>query len=150
MTSSAPIVKLRPAAQTDLPFLDNLRHTVLYSVVTNHHEWDDAKQMARVRAHFDSAQIIMIDDNPIGLWKTYRDDDHLHLSQIQILPEYQGRGIGTQLISGLQEDSKRIGLPITLHVYRSNPAVRLYLRRGFHISTENREMLTMIWIVETE
>lgn len=138
-------IKLRPAKAEDLPFLDDLRRVTLTPIVTNHHAWDDAKQRARVRAHFESAQIITLNSEPIGLWKVYQEGESLHLSQVQVIPSHQGKGIGTQLITRLQHAARQQGLAITLHVYRSNPAIRLYQRHNFEVTTETVDMLTMIW-----
>lgn len=143
--SENPGIQLRPANDDDLAFLDELRRTTLTTIVTNHHEWDDAKQRARVRAQFASAKIIMLDDEPVGLWKVYRDGGCLHLNQVQVLPAHQGKGIGTQLISRLKHEAQQQGLPITLHVYRSNPAIRLYQRHNFQVTAETVDMFTMTW-----
>jgi ribosomal protein S18 acetylase RimI-like enzyme len=53
------------------------------------------------------------------------------LSKIYILPQYQGRGIGTRLINGVLEEAHGRGLPVTLRVIRVNPARGLYERLGF-------------------
>jgi GNAT superfamily N-acetyltransferase len=63
-----------------------------------------------------------------------RDEgEHLHLRQIVVLPEWQGRGIGRRLISGLATEARRRGLRgITLTTFADIPwNAPLYRKLGF-------------------
>lgn len=66
--------------------------------------------------------------------------------EIALLPEAQGRGIGTQLIRDiLRAAQQRRGVPVRLSVFVNNPAKALYARLGFEIvQTEDPRML-MQW-----
>jgi ribosomal protein S18 acetylase RimI-like enzyme len=58
------------------------------------------------------------------------EGDHLYLSRIEILPEVQGRGVGTAVM----RDLMRGGRAIRLHVFANNVrARRFYERLGFSI-----------------
>lgn len=49
-----------------------------------------------------------------------------------LLPQVQGRGIGTQLLRRLQAQAQHVGVPLHLQVTADNPgAIRLYTRLGF-------------------
>ncbi len=50
-----------------------------------------------------------------------------------LLPEYRGRGIGSQLLSAVLKHCKQFGLEkVELQVYVSNtPAIALYKKFGF-------------------
>lgn len=144
------MVTLRPATTDDLPFLEGLRHETMRRVVENHLPWNDDAQRERVLFHFDCAQIIVVDGRDVGLWKVVRKPDEIHLCQIQIDPGQQGQGIGTRLIQGLQTEANRLGRRITLHAYRSNPAVSLYHRLGFHIEDEAPASLLMAYLPQAK
>jgi len=53
------------------------------------------------------------------------------LVDIALLPEFQGRGLGSDVLKALLAEAVRLTLPVTLHVQRSNPAVQLYQGLGF-------------------
>ncbi len=62
----------------------------------------------------------------------------LHIRQLQILPEYQGQGIGSKVLSVVKKRALHLQLPITLNVLLKNPARGLYLRHGFQIEGKNK------------
>jgi ribosomal protein S18 acetylase RimI-like enzyme len=138
-------ITLRDANQSDMAFLVELRRLSMARVVTNHRPWIEAAQKERVLVNFESARIICSDDRDIGLLKVVYDPNQVHLCQIQLLPEFQGKGIGTMLISKLQEEVALSGVPISLSVFRSNPALTLYTRMGFCICTDDADSYTMVW-----
>ena len=72
----------------------------------------------------------------------YVADDTPELS-IALLPEFRGRGIGTQLLSRLFA-SPCGETPVSLSVSTDNPAVRLYRRFGFEGVGESGDSLTMV------
>jgi ribosomal protein S18 acetylase RimI-like enzyme len=86
----------------------------------------------------------------IGDEKTmsYVNDDTPELA-IAVLPEYLGRGVGTQLLTHLLETAKKRYTAVVLSVRATNPAKRLYERMGFVVikKTANRvgtESFTML------
>jgi ribosomal protein S18 acetylase RimI-like enzyme len=50
---------------------------------------------------------------------------------IAVLPEYAGRGVGTQLLRHVLEAAKQLYSSVTLSVRTTNPPQRLYERMGF-------------------
>lgn len=57
--------------------------------------------------------------------------DEIYLARIDILPGYQGRGIGTQLISTLIDQARQLGQDLVLDVLTVNRRARaLYQRLG--------------------
>ena len=67
---------------------------------------------------------------------------------IAVVPEFQGRGIGTKLLETLIAAARGLNFPaLSLSVYRKNPARKLYERFGFHdadTSNETGSSVTMI------
>ncbi|MEM8594053.1 MAG: N-acetyltransferase [Pseudomonadota bacterium] len=63
-----------------------------------------------------------------------------YIANLGIHPDYQGQGIGTQLIQYLEHQSEQLGYrSITLDVALNNPnAQRLYERLGFEVIKEGR------------
>ena len=70
------------------------------------------------------------DGSPVGVLDVCEEEDHVYLSRIEILPEAQGRRIGTAVIQDLLAEAG----PVRLHVFADNVrARRLYERMGFVI-----------------
>ncbi len=62
--------------------------------------------------------------------------DGIRIIDIAILPEYQKKGIGTEILNGIFERAKAIEKPVTIHVESFNPAMNLYIRLGFQKISE--------------
>jgi ribosomal protein S18 acetylase RimI-like enzyme len=90
-------------------------------------------------------QIILADGIPIGRLLVNRSNQDIRLVDISLLPEYRNRAIGTSVISQLQAEAQASGRPLTLHVARTNPAIRLYQRLGFAQTGETGSHLQMEW-----
>ncbi|MGF1588506.1 MAG: GNAT family N-acetyltransferase [Pleurocapsa sp.] len=71
----------------------------------------------------------------------YVDDDTPELS-IAVLPEYQGQGIGTELLNCLVASVCEHS-SISLSVSEGNPATRLYERFGFEVVSGSAGSFTM-------
>jgi phosphoribosylglycinamide formyltransferase-1 len=130
-------IAFRPAVEADVPFLLALRRqTMAPHVRAAGLEPPDNEWLERVMADFDCAQILLAGDRPVGLLKVVRKGRAWHLSQIQLLPELQGRGIGTALVGNVVAEARRAGASLDLDVLKANPARRLYERLGFCIVRE--------------
>lgn len=53
------------------------------------------------------------------------------LNRIEIDPEFQGRGVGTAIVTDLQRQCAERRVPARLEVFPHNPARHLYQRLGF-------------------
>ncbi len=130
---------LRAATRNDTDFLYRLHRAAMQEYVARTWgQWDEAWQSHYFQQHFDPAacQIIVLHGKDIGVISVVRQVTDIFLSNIELLPTYQGQGIGTQLIKALVDEAYRKRVPITLQVLKVNPARRLYERLGFSISGE--------------
>ena len=100
--------------------------------------WDAAAERAEMQKRLDSGayQIVLVDGRAAGVLAVTRQADSLHLKHVELLPECQGRMVGTAIICDLIAQARALGLPVTLHVLNVNPARRLYERLGFRVVAE--------------
>ncbi|HWX00285.1 GNAT family N-acetyltransferase [Collimonas sp.] len=125
-------LEFRPATSADLPFLTALRHATMNEHLTRANAArDDAAHLARILFQFEHAQIISIAGREIGLLKAYREPEQWYIAQIQIVPEFQGQGLGRMLIDKVLAQARHERLPTGLSVLDGNPARRLYEAAGF-------------------
>ena len=70
--------------------------------------------------------------------------DSIYVHELQVLPQYQGRGIGTRVIENLIEQAAARGLPVTLSVVPANPRAQiLYERLGFEVTAVEDPFIRM-------
>jgi GNAT superfamily N-acetyltransferase len=107
--------------------------TTLREYVTQLWGWDEQWQRAHFQERFDPNQdeVIVLTGRDIGVISVEQKEDELFLSKIYILPDYQGRGIGTYLIQSVLNRATDSGLPVALQVLTVNPVKRLYEHLGF-------------------
>lgn len=96
-----------------------------------------ADQRSRVLQDFSSIRILQSGDLDVGMMKVVRSPEVWRLVQIQLLPQYQRRGLGAFLVGGLLKDARRAGVAVSLHVLKVNPARRLYERLGFQVVSDH-------------
>ena len=134
-------VILRQATPDDVPFLLELREITMGEHLRNiGMPTSQEDYLRRIQYKYDCAEIITVNNQPIGLYKAeYQPNEALwYLIQIQITPQYQGQGIGYQLIHQLIQQAQKSNLRVGLSVIKTNPALRLYKRLGFAIVDEKQ------------
>lgn len=128
-------VVLRPAVPEDFDFLYGLnRTTMMEYVVETWGRWDERWQEERYRRHFQpvGCKIIVRGGQDVGVLASRKTEIDLVIESIQLLPDHQGRGIGTSLIKALLDEARDEGKQVTLQVLRVNGRARqLYERLGF-------------------
>ena len=103
----------------------------------------DEQHLDSIKENFYESHIILANRKPIGLVKMgvvalNNTRKSLHIRQIQIMPKYQGKGIGSRVITVVKKRALQLYLPITLNVLLKNRARGLYLRHGFQVEKKSR------------
>jgi RimJ/RimL family protein N-acetyltransferase len=126
-------VRLRPATEADSEFCFRLNETSLREYVEPIYGWNDDEQRTYHDAWFEQERLMMIEDDegaPIGVLDVSDEGDHLYLSRMELIPEAQGRGVGTAVVGDLLAR----GRDVRLHVFTNNVrAQRFYERLGFTV-----------------
>ncbi len=129
----------RPATEKDKKFIYSLNRAAYQDVVTRQFgEWNEDWQRDYFEKKWERAnyQIIMKDGFAIGvIWVTGKND-HIALNEIQLLPEFQDKGIGSTLMLRELENAREKNLPIRLRMLKENRARSLYERLGFILYDE--------------
>ncbi len=112
-----------------------------------------ARQFAAQKSHYAqhytsmSSDVVLVDGAPAGRLLVARWTSEIRIVDISLLPEFRGRGVGSGLLAGLQEEAAASGKVLSIHVEKFNPALRLYERLGF-LPVEDKELyLLMEWRV---
>jgi ribosomal protein S18 acetylase RimI-like enzyme len=131
-------IELRKAQTEDMEFLlalrlatmdEHLRAMGITCSTENHRE--------RAMLRPDCAHIILVRGESAGMVKFRETANAIELMQLQVLPEYQGKGVGQAVLDGLLEQAESCSRKVVLTVLKKNPALRLYQRNGFVIVGED-------------
>ena len=143
--STATLLLLRAAASDDREFLWEVHRTALRPAVEATWGWDEAFQLQYFAEHFTTIDrfIVCVDGVDAGVLHFTVTGDHLFLANVALLPEYQGRGIGTDLVNTVLAEGRRHSLPVRLQVLKVNRAKKLYERLGFEAYGESRTHVHM-------
>lgn len=138
-----PSVTFRPIEPDDLPFLREVyagtRREELAVV-----GWPPAQVEAFLDQQFDaqhrhyqatfadaSFDVVLVDGAPAGRLYVHHRPDEIRVVDVALLPGHRNGGLGTGLLRDLLDEGAARGVPVTIHVEKMNPALRLYRRLGF-------------------
>ncbi len=137
------MISLRPVVPGDEEFLCGVYGSTR-EVELAHVDWDAPQKDAFVRMQFDAQHryyaehyagaafdVIVVDGEPAGRLYVARWPDEVRIVDIALLPPYRNRGIGSSLLHELIAEADAARQPVTIHVEKFNPALRLYQRLGF-------------------
>jgi len=137
-------IGFRKVKHDDIDFLLKLRKKSMSAHLTQAKiKLTNEQHLERIKEHFYDSHIILRDRKPIGVLKMgvialKGTTKSLHIRQLQILPEFQGQGVGSKVLTVVKKRALQLQLPITLNVLLKNPARGLYLRHGFQIEGKNK------------
>lgn len=141
-------IRLRPETENDIPFLlavyASTRADEMAAV-----PWTPEQKREFVhmqfrfqRKHYQenyqgaSFDVVLVEGSAAGRLYVYRGAREIRIVDIALLPEYRGRGIGGELLTGILAEARARGHLVSIHVERNNPALRLYRRLGFECAGE--------------
>ena len=147
-------IAVRPATRDDIDFVARV---LLFANLEQHEKregWNEAAFLEGARAGTDdevqgkvkdsTTYVVLFQGERVGRLRVVRTGEQLEIAGIQLLPEYQNRGIGSAVIESLIQEGKTQNVPVVLEVGKDNPnAKRLYLRLGFEQLSENHDRFLM-------
>lgn len=119
----------------DYEFIYNIKKNAYKKYVEeNWGLWDENFQRKLfdkfIADNFANIYIIEVDNEDIGFYNgLILENDDYEISNICIIPEYQNKGIGTQILKDILD--KYINKNIRIQYFKQNPVGNLYKRLGF-------------------
>ncbi len=132
-------VTRRAATDDDFEFCFRaLKEGMRKYVVASFGAWDDIQQIRFFRHKLETHthEVIEVDGIDAGVLCVLHHPNYVHLELISLLEEFQGRGVGGEVILYLMKTARIRGVPLYLRCLKSNPAKRLYDRLGFDVVEE--------------
>ena len=150
-------VRLRPATLEDDPFLRQLFATTRADELALM-GWNENQKEEFIAMQFNAQSqqyamsypqahhsIILLNEDSIGRLIIDRGENGFTLVDVALLPARRSAGIGTHLIEKLLDEAGTARKPVTLNVWHSNPAKRLYERLGFSVVNNEGVYCEMSW-----
>jgi GNAT superfamily N-acetyltransferase len=127
---------LRASVPSDFAFVFEVNRSTMRPLVEKLRGWDDDKERAEMHRFFEPGRdcIIVVSGQDAGHLRAEEEVTRTHLRMIALLPQWQGRGIGSDIVRDLMRSTHERGVPLTLWVSALNHgALRLYQRLGFEV-----------------
>lgn len=140
-------LRVRPALSSDREFLFEVRRAALGAYVEQTTGWDEVEQRATADKEFAELPFAVVEQSgrPVGYVCVRHESEYDFIEEIALLPEAQGRGIGTHLLEDILRTAQRSGVPVRLSVFVTNPAQDLYARLGFEVVRIEEPRMAMQW-----
>jgi GNAT superfamily N-acetyltransferase len=148
MLSLPEPLSLRPISAADTAFLTQVYGSARAEELAQV-EWQPGQQQAFIemqfaaqhahyQQHYRDAMFAIIEHSGEAAGRLYlaRWASEYRIVDIALLPPFRGRGLGTAILNAIIAEAAGQGLPVSIHVERFNPALRLYERLGFEFVSE--------------
>lgn len=126
-------VSLEPSTIDDLGRLTALKLQVMNPQLERIGRLDSARSAARFAREFrpGATQLILADGVFAGCVTLYATDEAWILEHFYLRPEYQGSGLGAEVLRRLLAEADAAGAAVRLSVLIESAANRFYPRHGF-------------------
>jgi len=110
--------------------------------------WNDQAQQQYHQSHFqpEAIAILLCDGEPAGFLETDETPGQLNIKNLLLLPVFQNRGFGTQVLQQLMQQAEAVGQEVYLEVLKVNTqALRLYQKLGFVVRDTTELKVRMVY-----
>lgn len=122
---------LHQATAEDIDVLDRLHTENMKGYVEKVYPWNPT--LFKDNFIPQDYRVIKYSSKIIGFLKVVLSKNDIYLAEIQIISNYQNRGIGTSVIKDIIVDAKLNHQRLWLRVIKGNPVEQLYKRLGFTV-----------------
>jgi ribosomal protein S18 acetylase RimI-like enzyme len=137
----------RQAKTSDAAFMRRLHKAAYRDVVVRQFGiWDDEIQYALLTKKWvpEKFEIIEIGGKSVGCISIEDGPEKVFVAELVILPEFQGRGIGGELMRAEIKRGRQMGKPVCLQVLNKNEKARaFYEHLGFVVDGTTDRHFTM-------
>ena len=135
-----------PATARDLERIADLKVLVIREHLERLIPWSEESSRQYLFDRFVPANLRIIEVNGVfaGCVALRQAEDCRWLEQFYLVPEFQGQGLGSAVLSALLEECDADGATVRLDVLQQSPARRLYERHGFVFEHEDELDVFMV------
>jgi len=140
------VYETRKAENSDYEFLFELKKSAEFEPIKAVFGWDENVQREIHRSEWNEEQptIIEVDGLAVGSYLVQYHTEYLYFGRFFLLPQYQGKGIGSQVLKDVIEIAAQKSLPIKLCYLQGNRVGQLYKRLGFEVTGQDEQFVHML------
>lgn len=129
----------RPATTEDLPAIADLKVLVIREHLERLLPWSEesSRQYLYQRFVAGNSRIIEVGGVFAGCVAVRQAEDCRWIEQFYLVPEFQGQGLGSAVLTAVLEEADADHQVVRLDVLQQSPARRLYERHGFVFEHED-------------
>jgi ribosomal protein S18 acetylase RimI-like enzyme len=140
------LIALRPSQRADAEqfyFITEL--TMRSHIMASGGNWVELhrREEAAEDATNPGASVVMVGTDEAGILVVERLSREIQLHALYLLPSFQGLGVGSTLVSSLQQEAMMRRVPLCLQVLKVNPAKTFYERLDFSIVKDTEHFYHM-------
>jgi GNAT superfamily N-acetyltransferase len=139
-------VTVREATAADAPFLLSLARDAYQEVLALQFDgWEESIHGVGFAEKVASLpfRVVELNGERVATVSSSIHADHVRVNELVILPRFQNRGLGSLLLLQEIERARRVGLPLRLHTFRLNRALRFYQRHGFVVTARGEDVIEL-------
>ena len=125
---------LRKARPSDSEFTYYAKKAAFREYVEKVWGWDEDEQrlLQSQRFRAQDFRVISLNGIDIGILAVVVAPDSVKVNQLFLLPEHQGKGIGSKCMLLIMEEGRQLGLPLRLRVLKVNLRAQAFFQKlGF-------------------
>lgn len=137
----------RPAELADLDALVDLRLVAMRPSLEKAGRFNPARARQRFIDEFapEHTTILLNNGELIGCYALMPRDKDLYLAHLYLLPDFQGRGIGQEIVKEQQINAAALRKDIYLTALVQSEAEQFYVRHGFRVVERGEVDIEMVW-----
>jgi len=143
--------RLRKATKADMAWLYATFKTTMQDYIEKTWGWNELFQQHGFLDILPASSFLILreDDMDVGACSILEKRDHLWLEMVLVVPAYQKRGLGGELVRHAQSIATQKHKPLRLSVLKVNPAQDFYKHQGFSHFDEDDWSLKFEWRSQT-
>lgn len=134
------IISFAPTTSSDLDELVDIRIAAMRESLERVGRFDPDRARERFQSGFSAAdtRFILHDACRVGFLVVKTKEDHLRLDHLYILPQHQGKGIGSAILETIFREADFASLPLHVGALKGSDSNRFYQRHGFVHAAEEQ------------
>lgn len=131
-------MEILPVREEDFEQLAEIRVAAMRESLERVGRFDRDRSRLRLLVSFapESTRLIVVGGERAGFYATRSSDEGVELEHLYIHPDFQNRGLGSQVLDLILREADQSGAPVFVGALKESDSNRFYLSHGFLLDSE--------------